>query len=315
MQTIEKTYEKTAIPAVRRTDEIAEKMHALYEFIAESVNGLTRAEIGVMRSAIGGDGTSVFGVTGAQYCDGFDPNEGRWIGGTRRLSDKALDKAIRSLLAKGLIRFEGQGPLRANRFGSYSAGLRYSEVHFYGAGNSGIFFDEDGDSHSYGESSVLTHQQAAAWYSAWYSGLVDEKKPDWYIDHHQKERVKIVAPDALTRAYDEAVEIEHLVRNARTVARERDWLDGVSIAEIVKPDPLDMLNAVSRAYQDAEREFGDDPKEIYLAMSRALDGFGQAAVYGEIPDGATTPGDYENRAEYMTEQVRKINARIMECVR
>ena len=310
--TIEQTITKNEIPAVRRVDQVVEKKAELSKIVADALVGLSRAEIAVMRSALGGR-TSMNGISGASYCDGYDPEDHRWIGGTRRLSEKALDKAIRSLLAKGLIRIEAAGPSRPNQFGSYS-GVCYSEVSEHGPGNSGIYFDDEGEFTEYGDCCEITHTQAAAWYRFFYLGLTD-RDPKWWVRYHQQEAVRVVAREEIARAYDALDEIGSLVFHARRLVEEREYLLDVEIAEAVKPDPHDMFNAVSYAFSNARREHGNDSKEIYSAMFDALTEFSAAAIYGDMPDEAMTLAQYEKSAEKTTAQIRKINDRIERIAR
>ena len=96
MQTITKDTTKTdrpevRLPAIRRTDEIIERRDAARRESADALEGLSRAEIGIIAKAKN-DGTNLEDVENAVYYDGYDAEEGRFVGATRRLESGVKTK-------------------------------------------------------------------------------------------------------------------------------------------------------------------------------------------------------------------------------
>lgn len=322
MQTITKDTTKTdrpevRLPAIRRTDEIIERRDASRSEIADALEGLSRAEIGIIAKAKN-DGTNLEDVENAVYYDGYDAEEGRFVGATRRLSDAAREKAIRSLLSKGLIRIEGSGPspVRGRVYSRYADSAQYGWLHrCYGPGNSDIrLYDENSEAGpDYGSTGTVTTQQFAVWYVRYLLGET-ERNPAYWVGGRLALFIRIVLSDALRAAFEVVAEIEDILRDVRSVSASIRYVESVEVAEIIKPEPTDLLNAVSNAYSDARRE-GKDVGGIYDAMHSALSDFYQAAHYGELPEDATTPERYASQVERTRREVETVNARIEEAAR
>ena len=317
MQTITKDTTKTdrpevRLPAIRRTDEILDKRDAARREIADALAGLSRAEIGIIAKAKN-EGTNLEDVENAIYYDGYDAEEGRFVGATRRLSDAAREKAIRSLLSKGLIRIEGSGPspVLGGGYSPYKHSAQYGWLHrCYGPGNSDIrLYDENSEAGpDYGSTGTVTTQQFAVWYVRYLLGET-ERNPAYWVGGRLALFIRIVLSDALRAAFEVVAEIEDILHDVRSVSTGLRYVESVEVAEIIKPEPTDLLNAVSNAYSDARRE-GKDVGEIYDAMARALDDFYRSAHYGELPEDATTPERYALKVEEITRAVETVNARI-----
>lgn len=290
----------TTIPALRRCDELVAIGDAAARTVADALRGLTRAELGVMCMAIG-SGTTYFDVYGACYVDGYDPETARWFGHTRRLSEKAVDKALRSLWEKGLIRVEGTMPRRDYE----DPWLEDYGVQRTGNSNIGLY---DGEAIACSGTRRMTAQQVAGHTAAYLSGLTD-RDPRLYLSYRATERVRItVAPD-LDRAYNLTETVETILRDKRRVQDHIDWVSRMDVVERVLPDTPDILNAVSGARFDAERA-GKDVGGVWRAMNDALHEFRDAALYGSAPDDSMTPERHAREVAKTTDNVVAINARI-----
>lgn len=309
--------EKTTLPAIRRTDEVVAKRDEARREIAAAVEGLSRAEIGVV-ARIGMNGTSLLEVEGSEYRDGYLVDEGRFEYPTRRLSEKALRKALRSLLSKGIIRIEGGAPRKPDRYGRFASrrsegdlvGRRYQDGE---VGNSGIGIDSDGD--VYENSGVLgtvTSQQFAVWYVR---TLFDEeiRNPEMWVGGYMTAAVRVYLDESLASAFRREDVADSLVDRARRLAGDVERIESVEVAEIIKPEPNDLFNAVSRAYSDA-RNAGEDVGKIYDAMRSALDEFASAAKYGESPKNSITPEMYVGEIARLSEKIETTNAKIEEVI-
>jgi hypothetical protein len=306
--------EKTTLPAIRRTDEVVAKRDEARREIAVALDGLSRAEIGVV-ARIGMSGTSLLGVEDSEYRDGYLVEEGRFSMTTRRLSEKALRKALRSLLSKGIIRIEGGAPRKPDRYRRRSSagdlvGRRYQHGE---VGNSGIGIDSDGE--VYENSSVsgtVTSQQFAVWYVR---ALFDEeiRSPEMWVGGYMTAAVRVYLDESLASAFRREDVADSLVYSARQLAWDVERVESVEVAEIIKPEPNDLFNAVSRAYSDA-RNAGEDVGKIYDAMRSALDEFASAAMYGESPENSITPEEYVASIARLSEKIEKTNAKIEEVI-
>jgi hypothetical protein len=315
MQTIENT---TTIPAVRRVDEVVAKREAAAAFLAERINGLTRAEIGVLRSALS-PGATPQCVSGAEYYDGYDPERYWFTGLTRRLSQSAREKALGSLYRAGLIRVEGISPMAVGETPYSKRGWnanRYCHVSPYTVGNSGIRLDNEGTAWEYGdgtESGVMTPQQIAGWYGAWLLGFA-EKSPEMYLYWADLESVVISAAPELVEAFETVATCGKILAAATQVARSIDGLAGITVADRVKPDAIDIVNSVTTAYYE-NRNAGADVAAIYRAMEDALSEWRDDALYGSKPENSITPERYVARLAELTAEVEAINAKIEEVSR
>ena len=309
--------EKT-LPTIRRTDEVAARVEEARRFIAEEVNSLSRAEKGVIRSVVFPRGTDLYNISDAEYVDEYDPDDGYWNGRTRRLSDSARAKAIRSLFEKGYIRIEG---IRPDEKGIKPGGSRgyhhghYPDRYVYGAGNSGIeYYDGNSEIRDHSEwtryDGVVAPQQIAAWYVGYLSGLVEDDPTSWFT-WREIAQVKIDASDELAEAFRVVESGVELLRRVDRAKFEIEYLRDVEVAEVIKPDPADLFNAVSNAYSNARHE-GKDVGEIYDAMNSALGEFYRAAKHGELPDNALTPENYVREYDRLVAEVAYINAKIEE---
>lgn len=313
--------EKTTLPAIRRTDEVVEKRDAARREIAEIVAGLSRAEIGIVASA-GISGTSLDGVDGAIYFDGYSVDEGRFVGGTRRLSDAARDKALRSLIEKGLVRIEGAAPRRyevrsrLRRTEGDLVGYRHSYAGhdaIANAGNSGLAILSDGGVYEVARGGAITSQQYAVWYVR---SLFDDEvsRPGWFVGGYMTAAVRVVLADSLVEAIRTEEIADSLLDQVRTIGYEVERIEDVEVAEIIKPEPNDLYNAVTGAFFDAQRA-GEDVGGIYDAMNRALGEFREAAKYGEAPENSVTPEQYVAGIARLTRRIEIANAKIEEVTR
>ena len=310
--------EKTTLPAIRRTDEVVEKRDAARREIAEIVAGLSRAEIGIVASA-GISGTSLDGVDGAIYFDGYSVDEGRFVGGTRRLSDAAREKALRSLIEKGLVRIEGAAPRRneirrsARRVQGDLVGYRYGLGARESVNNSGLGIDSDGDVFEAGLGAAVTSQQYAVWYVR---SLFDDEiaRPGWWVGARLTAAVRVVLADSLAEAIRTEEIADSLLDQVRMIGYDVERIEDVEVAEIIKPEPDDLYNAVTGAFFDAQRA-GEDVGVIYDAMNRALGEFREAAKYGEAPENSVTPEEYVASIARLTRRIEIANAKIEQVTR
>lgn len=315
MQTIENT---TTIPAVRRVDEVVAKREAAAAFLAETINNRSRAEIGVLRSALGWGGTDASTIENAQYADGYDAEKFWFYGTTRRLSRGAIEKALRSLYRDGLIRIEGTAPMASDE-SRYSRSEwnsnRFCHVSTYRSSNSGIRLD-DGRPYAFSDESgsgTMHPQQIAAWFGAWLLGNT-EKNPMDYMYWQDLKCVRIVGAPELAEAM-KTIEATHSVLVAASSAsRQREGLAEIEVAERVKPDAHDIVNSVTRAFHqhwNAE----SDVETIWRAMDEALSAWRDDALYGSKPENSITPERYAARSAELTAEIEKINAKIEEVSR
>jgi hypothetical protein len=307
--------EKTTLPAIRRTDEVVEKRNEARREIAATIAGLSRAEIGII-ARVGMNGTSLYEISGAVYYDGYSVDEGRFVGSTRRLSDAAQEKALRSLVEKGIIRIEGAAPRKTKiRWSTRGiegdlVGLRYQDGE---AGNSGIRIDSDGDVYeSGGDRGTVTSQQYAVWYvRSLFDG--DLRRPGYWVGGYMTAAVRVVLADSLVEALRRNDEADLLVDRVRMIRHDVERIEDVEVAEIIKPEPYDLYNAVTGAFFDARRE-GEDVGGIYDAMNRALDEFREAAKYGAAPKNSVTPEEYVAIIARLTRGIEIANAKIEEVI-
>ena len=307
--------EKTTLPAIRRIDEVVEKRDEVRREIAAALEGLSRAEIGIV-ARIGFRGTTLDEIGGAEYRDGYLVDEGRFEYPTRRLSEKALRKALVSLISKGIVRIEGAAPRDTRtpwpgrRIDGDLVGRRYQDG---GAGNSGIGIDSDGDVFEREIDGTVTSQQYAVWYVR---SLFDEeiRSPGYWVGGYMEAAVRVVLDGAIASALLREDVADSIVDRVRQLAFEVRQIENVEVAEIIKPEPTDLFNAVSRAYSEA-RHAGEDVGKIYSAMRSALDDFASAAKYGESPDNSVTPEEYVASIARLSEKIEKINAKIEEVGR
>lgn len=307
-------YVKPEIPTVRRTDEVRAKSENWIRFVARKINSLTRAEIGVMYLALGKHANTAAHLSAAEYLDGLDPETGNWTGRTRRLSDAAREKAIRSLVEQGLIHFEGIRPGEA-RSRYHSAWT--IEHHVYGPGNSDVELWDDGEGgtepeeNSYSRGKITTNQ-VAGWLNAYYLGLTDTN-PWHYFSVRDLSGVEVVATAPLRHAMRQYEDLKRLVENAQHLQWKRDQIADLVVADLVKPNPQQIYNAVGDAFYESSRET-DDPGAILDAMAKALQGYYQQAHYGLIDRNAVTPDVFEDRLADYAYAVASVNAAIEEVI-
>lgn len=297
MATLTDTTRPVIIPSLAQATAAETKARNL---IGGKINGLTRAEIGIMAATKGGM-SWYYLPNSAEYNDQYDVDTGRFTGATRRMTRKAFDKAIRSLWDKGLIRIEASAVSnrRLHSVQNYT---------FFGQSNSQIILVDDNQNtwdRGYTDAPNTTPQAIAGWLAAYLSGLTP-KDPGRWVGHHATQFVNLTwAPD-LMEADEFLSEYENIKHSHWVAERNAEQLATATIAEIVKPTPQDLYDAVSDAFAEATKSGDADVLTVWNALSNTINGLHQKARHGELPEGAMTPQEYGNGLLSLTAQIDAI---------
>jgi hypothetical protein len=297
MATLTDTTRPVIIPSLAQATAAETKARNL---IGGKINGLTRAEIGIMAATEGGM-SWYYLPNSAEYNDQYDVDTGRFTGATRRMTRKAFDKAIRSLWDKGLIRVEGWFDPRDRRSAAVDGRLVYA------AGNSQIHLGADNSDaweSGYGDPQT-TPQSIAGWLAAYLSGLTD-KDPSTWTRYTTTAKVTVTWSPDLREAREFLSEYENIKHSHWVAERNAEQLATATIAEIVKPTPQDLYDAVSDAFAEATKSGDADVLTVWNALSNTINGLHGKARHGELPEGAMTPQEYGNGLLSLTAQIDAI---------
>jgi hypothetical protein len=275
----------TFIPSL---DAVQPAVNAAKRLIDDYVNTLTRAELAVVNAAIP-DGVKWAGLPNAQYIDGFDTEDGLPIGRTRRLSDAALDKAVKSLWNKGLIRLSGTDLATPDYRGKvWNGGPIYGDGV---PGNSGIGLTDDNQSTSEWGVIYTTSAQAAGLIGAWLSGLHDTS-PDWWVSPDAKDRVTVTVSAEIVDAIDLIREHYQWSNRVRALRESSQGLAQAVVAEREYPTNDEIAAAI---IDTIDRGANLTPGDFWHALHATLHKFKDSARYGTEVKGAITPDEHEWR--------------------